>query len=61
MMVKGDLLRQAGLAGRILTTEFLVFRWKHEGLRNNVEVFQAVGLLHSLDVFIKSILASQFI
>lgn len=51
----------AGFGEMILTAEFVVFRWKHERLRNNVEVFEAVGLLHSLDVFVQTIFARQFV
>jgi len=40
-----------------LTAELLVLRGKHEGLRNDMEVFEAVGLLHSLDVFIETVFA----
>lgn len=45
----------------LLTAEFLVLGGKHKGLRNNVEVFEAVSLLHPLDVLIQTVFARQFI
>ena len=56
----GTLAQVQGFWGK-LTAEVLVFRRKHKGLRNNVEVFKAVSLLHSLDVFVQAIFARQFI
>lgn len=50
-----------GSGERCLTAEFLVLRGKHKGLRNNMEVFEAMSLLHSLDVFIQAVFACQFI
>lgn len=54
-------LRPTGSGGRCLTAEFLVLRGEDKSLRNDVEVFEAVGLLHSLDVFIETVFARQFI
>ena len=47
--------------GNELTAELLVLGGKHKRLRDDVEVFEAVSLLHPLDVFIQSVFASQFI
>lgn len=44
-----------------LTAEFLVLRGKHESLWDDVEVFEAVRLLHSLDVFVQAIFPRQFV
>lgn len=46
---------------RYLTAEFLILRGKHKGLRNNMEVFEAMSLLHPLDIFIETVFARQFI
>ena len=44
-----------------LTAEFLELRGEHEGLRDDVEVFEAVHLLHPLDVFVQPVFAGQFV
>lgn len=60
-MINTTLLRPTEWNGRHLTAEFLVLRGKHKGLRNDMEVFEAVSLLHSLDVFIETVFSRQFI
>lgn len=46
---------------RCLTAEFWVLGGKNKSLRDDVEVFEAVGLLHPLDVFIQAVFARQFV
>lgn len=44
-----------------LTAELLVLGGQHEGLRDDVEVLEAVRLLHALDVLVQAVLARQLV
>lgn len=63
MLFQAFHITKAGLlklseSGEGLTAEFLALRGKHKGLRNYMEVFEAISLLHPLDVFIEMVFAS---
>lgn len=58
---KNEQKSKGAVDGRRLTAELLVLRGKHKGLGNNVEVFEAISLLHPLDVFIETVFSGQFI
>ena len=54
----GEAARQRGAA---LTAEGLVLGGQHKGLRDDVEVLEAVRLLHALDVLVQAVLARQLV
>lgn len=49
------------ICSQCLTAELLVLRGEHKSLGDDVKVFDAVHLLHPLDVFVQAILPRQFV